>query len=320
LLLFGVIAALFGPIKYGILPDHLARSELPAGNALIEGATFIAILLGTIVGGLAARDGGDPGQFAVLMLVFSLACWGASLMIPRTGQAAPTLRVSANVLGSTAAVLRNLRADPRLWWGGLVVSWFWLDGALVLSLLPPLIKRSLGGLEEVVTAYLAVFTIAIGLGSGLAAVLARGRLILWPTLLGAVLIGVFALDLGIATWDSRAATPIGLSELPAFPFAWRIAVGLIGLAVAGGLYVVPVFAAVQSWAGADRRARVVASVNVLNAGFMVGGAIVLAALQMAGLRPGPLFAIIGIANLAVAAVIARTLPKQTEAGTVAHRL
>ena len=88
LFLFGVIAALFGPIKYGILPDHLARSELPAGNALVEGATFIAILLGTIVGGIAAKDGGDPAHFAFLMIVFSLLCWGASLFIPRTGQAA----------------------------------------------------------------------------------------------------------------------------------------------------------------------------------------------------------------------------------------
>src|SRR3982751_1118643 len=88
LFLFGVIAALFGPIKYGILPDHLARSELPAGNALVEGATFIAILLGTIVGGVAAKDGGDPFHFAFLMIAFALACWGASRFIPPTGQAA----------------------------------------------------------------------------------------------------------------------------------------------------------------------------------------------------------------------------------------
>src|SRR5207302_10511898 len=92
LFLFGVIAALFGPIKYGILPDHLARSELPAGNALVEGATFIAILLGTIVGGIAAKNGGDTAKFALLMIVFSLLCWGASLFIPRTGQAAPDLK------------------------------------------------------------------------------------------------------------------------------------------------------------------------------------------------------------------------------------
>src|SRR3979411_3202367 len=93
LFLFGVIASLFGPIKYGILPDHLARSELPAANALVEGATFIAILLGTIVGGLAAKDGAEPTQSPFLMILFSLACWGASLFFPPTGEAAPDLVV-----------------------------------------------------------------------------------------------------------------------------------------------------------------------------------------------------------------------------------
>ena len=114
LFLFGVIAALFGPIKYGILPDHLARSELPAGNALVEGATFIAILLGTIVGGIAAKDGGDPARFAVLMIVFSLLCWGASLFIPRTGAGRARSMMRSNVLDSTGGLLKFLREDPRL--------------------------------------------------------------------------------------------------------------------------------------------------------------------------------------------------------------
>src|SRR5215207_11464633 len=94
LFLFGVIAALFGPIKYGILPDHLARAELPAANALVEGATFMAILLGTIFGGLAAKGGGDPAQLSLLMIGFALLCWASSLFIPPTGEAAPGLPIS----------------------------------------------------------------------------------------------------------------------------------------------------------------------------------------------------------------------------------
>src|SRR4029450_3750752 len=129
LFLFGVIAALFGPIKYGILPDHLARSELPAGNALVEGATFIAILLGTIVGGIAAHGGGDPASFGFLMILFSLACWGASLFIPPTGEAAPALVIRSNVLASTVSLLNHLRDDKRIWWGAFVTSWFWLAGS-----------------------------------------------------------------------------------------------------------------------------------------------------------------------------------------------
>src|SRR6202035_1367553 len=130
LFLFGVIGSLFGPIKYGILPDHLARSELPAGNALVEGATLIAILLGPMVGGLAAKDGGDPTQFALLMIVFSLLCWGASLFIPPTGEAAPSLVVRWNIAASTWDLLKHLRDDRRIWWGAFVTCWFWVIGAL----------------------------------------------------------------------------------------------------------------------------------------------------------------------------------------------
>jgi acyl-[acyl-carrier-protein]-phospholipid O-acyltransferase / long-chain-fatty-acid--[acyl-carrier-protein] ligase len=309
LFLFGVIGSLFGPIKYGILPDHLARSELPAGNALVEGATFMAILLGTIVGGLAARGGGDPASFAGLMMVFALACWTASLFIPRTGEGAPELVISRNIFASTLGLLRHLRTDKRLWWGALVTSWFWLVGAVVLSLLPPLVKSVLGGTEEVVTAFLAVFSIAVAIGSGLAAWLASGRIVLLPTLIGAVLLAVFALDLGWATYGSPLVVdPAGVHEVFSSIRGYRVMIGIAGLAIAGGLYIVPVFAAVQSWAGADRRARVIAAVNVLNAASMVGGTLVVALLQSQGVGTSMLFIIIGLLTLAVALAIGRTMP------------
>ncbi len=309
LFLFGVIASLFGPIKYGILPDHLARSELPAGNALVEGATFIAILLGTIVGGLAAKDGGDPAKFAALMIVFSLMCWSASLLIPRTGQGAPDLVVQKNILASTGGLLKFLREDPRLLWGGIVTSWFWLIGAVSLSLMPSLVKNVLGGDEEVVTTCLAVFSISIAIGSGLAAWLAAGRIILLPTVLAAVLLGLFGLDLG---WSTRGVAPIpNFSGFWALFGSWRglhLAIDLAGLAVAGGLFIVPVFAAVQAWAGADRRARVVAAVNVLNAAFMTGSAILVALLQAAGMTTSSLFIALGACSILVAVAIGRTMP------------
>src|SRR5580693_2385674 len=169
LFLYGVIGSLFGPIKYGILPDHLARSELPTGNALVEGATFIAILLGLIVGGMAAKDGGDPTSFALLMIVFSLLCWLSSLFIPPTGEAAPDLRVRWNIAASTWDLVKHLRDDRRIWWGAFVTCWFWVVGALALSLLPPLVKNELGADAAAVTACFAIFSVAIAVGSGLAA-------------------------------------------------------------------------------------------------------------------------------------------------------
>ena len=175
---FGTIAALFGPIKYGILPVHLRRAELPAGNALVEAATFLAILLGTVAGGYAARGGGDPASFGGLVIGFAVLCWAASLLIPRTGEAAPDLRVDLNILRSTGALLRDLWADARLWRGGVIVSWFWLVGAVTLSILPPLVKNRLDATEEVVTVLLAVFSVGIAVGSGLASWLASGRIVL----------------------------------------------------------------------------------------------------------------------------------------------
>ncbi len=309
LFLFGVIAALFSPIKYGILPDHLARSELPAGNALVEGATFIAILLGTIVGGLAAKGGGDPASFAFLMILFSLSCWISSLFIPPTGEAAPNLPIRTNIFRSTADLLNYLREDRRILWGALVTSWFWLVGAVSLSLLPPLVKNVLGGTEEVITVCLAIFSIAIAVGSGLAAWLAAGRIILLPTLIGAVLLGLFAIDLGWATYGVAPATQAaGVAAVFTSGRGIRIAIDLAGLAIAGGLFIVPTFAAVQAWAGSDRRARVVAGVNVLNAAFMTASALIVAVLQTLGMSTPALFLLLGIGSLLVAIAIGRTMP------------
>ena len=305
---FGVCGALFGPIKYGILPDHLDRSELPAGNALVEGATFIAILLGTIVGGIAAQNGGDPAAFGFLMIIFSVACWGASLLIPPTGQGAPDLVIRGNVAASTVSLLNHLRDDKRIWWGAFVTSWFWLAGAVVATVMQPLVK-DLGGTEEVITTCNAIFAISIAIGSGLAAWLAAGRIILLPTLIAGVLLGLFALDIGLSTWGAQPIAGL-LSYWDIFKSVRgiRLILDLAGLAIAGGLFIVPVFAAVQAWAGADRRARVIAGVNVLNAGFMTASGIAVALLTLAGLPPSGVFTLLGIGSILVAVAISRTMP------------
>jgi len=309
---FGVLAALFGPVKYGILPDHLKREQLPAANALVEGATFVAILLGTIVGGLAARGEGTTAVFATLVMGFALACWIAALFIPATGEGAPHLKVTLNLVTSTVAMIRHLRGSARLWWGAMVTSWFWLVGIVVLSLLPPLIKTILGGNEDTVTVFLAMFTIAVGIGSGLAAVIARGRVVLKTTLAGALLLGGFALDLGLATFGARATQVLqGPEVVFASSLGIHTAVGLCGLAIAGGLFIVPAFAAVQAWSDVDYRARTVAAVNMLNAAFMAGATIVVAIMQKFGVTVPALFVLIGIATLGVALAIWKTMPTDT---------
>ena len=310
LLGFGILAALFGPIKYGILPDHLRREQLPAANALVEGATFVAILLGTITGGLAARGEGSHVFFAALVIGFAIACWLSALLIPATGEGAPHLKVTANLVASTAAMIRHLRADPRLWWGAMVTSWFWLVGIVVLSLLPPLIKTMIGGNEVTVTVYLALFSVAVGAGSGLAAAIARGRIVLKTTLAGAVLLGAFALDLGIATYGAAPAlTPQAPGAVFSSVLGIRAALDLMGMAISGGLFIVPAFAAVQAWAGAAYRARTVAAINVLNAAFMTGSTVIVAIMQKYGATLPALFAIVGVATFVAAAAIWWTMPK-----------
>ena len=307
---FGVIAALFGPIKYGILPDHLTREQLPTANALIEAATFIAILTGTIAGGLATKGGGDVIALSALVLIFAVLCWVSALFIPPTGSGAPDLKIRVNLAASTAAMLRYLRADPRLWWGSLVISWFWLVGIVALSLLPPMVKQSVGGDEDTVTVFLVIFSVAVGIGSGVAAWIARGRIVLRTTLIGAVLLGVFALDLGVVLMVFD--TPPGLRgpwEVLSTILGSAVAIDLFGLAVAGGLFIVPVFAAVQAWAGAAFRARTIAAVNILNAAFMTGSTVLVAVMQSLGATLPVLFVGLGVLNLLVAAAIWRTMPR-----------
>ena len=307
LFLFGVVSALFGPIKYGILPDHMARAELPAANALVEAATFVAILTGTITGGLAASGGGDPASFACVMMLLALACWACAHFIPAAGRAAPSLRIDPNIAASTWRLLRELKAERRQWWAALVVSWFWLVGVVMLALLPPLAKSHFGGNENVLTAFLAIFSISIGIGSALASLIARGRELLTPLPIAAIMLGVFCADLGwLASGGAHIPNVAALyTSLPGF----HVAIALAGIAIAGGLFIVPSFTAIQVWAGAERRARAVAAVNILNAAFMTGVSVLIALMQTAGISTPVLLAMLGVANLVVAFVVFRTMPQ-----------
>jgi acyl-[acyl-carrier-protein]-phospholipid O-acyltransferase/long-chain-fatty-acid--[acyl-carrier-protein] ligase len=305
--LFGIIAALFGPLKYGLLPEKLETAELPAGNALVEGATFLAILLGTIGGGIAVAEARGAEVVVAVILALALASWTFARAIPTSAPAAPGLAITRNPWTSTMALLREIKADRRLWSGAHIVSWFWLVGFVALALLPPLVKTLLGGTEGVVTLCLAVFTVGIAIGSGLAAAASRGGPNLSLVPIGALLMGLCALVIAGMGFMASPPGPLGIGprEFAASGFGLTTLAGLCGLAIAGGLYVVPAFAAIQAWASVDRRARVIAAVNVLNAAYMVAAGAVVAVLQAAGTGAPALFALLGVLSLAAAAA-ART--------------
>ncbi|HEX7390206.1 MAG TPA: MFS transporter, partial [Acidiphilium sp.] len=269
---FGVLAALFGPVKYGLLPDLLATGRLPSANALVDFATFLAILLGTALGGaLGARN---PVLLAVIVMGFALAAFGMARLIPRPGPAKPNLALRANPVAASRDLIRTLRARPELWRAALVNTWFWTAGIVCLTLLPILTRDVFHRGPDAVTVGLTVFSLGIGAGSFLAARLMHGRISLAPARWGSVVLGIGAL--------ATAA----IAALGHFPATLGV---LFIVAASGGLIAVPSFAAVQAWAEPDARARSVAGTNILNAGAMVAVSLVLAVLLHAGIGARAIF-------------------------------
>ena len=304
LILFGTIAAFFGPVKYGLLPVHLQTVELPAGNALVEGATFLAILLGTLGGTFAASSDQHLLMVALAIPVLGILSWASARFIPPTGSAAPELVIDRNIVTSTRTLVSDLRTDKRIWQGALITSWFWLVGAAVLALLPGLIKESLNGDPNVYALALFAFAVAVAIGSVAAAKASKQRPNLALVPIGALLMGLFAFDLAwVSSSLTPAANPLGISDVLASFTGLRMLVDLAGLAFAGGLYIVPSFAAVQAWSPVDRRARVIAGCNVMNAAFMAVAGLTLALLQSGSVGLPLHWIFIGLGVLSLIAVV-----------------
>src|SRR3954463_16466408 len=206
LFVLGAQAAFSSPVRYALLPQHLATDELVDGNGLLEGGTFLSILLGTIAGGLAVAVDHGTALAGLLLAVCAIAGFAASLFVPGAPAPSPTLRLSRNPVAATAAVLRQAfeRRDVRL--SILGSSWFWLVGAGVPFALPTFAKDTLGAGSGVVTLFLAAFSIGVGTGSGLCGRLMRGEISARYVPLAALGMAVFSLDLALA---SGAARPSG---------------------------------------------------------------------------------------------------------------
>src|ERR1700739_447518 len=294
--LFGLVAALFGPVKYAMLPDQLSIGELATGNALVEGATFMAILIGTIAGGQFVSGTSHMALVSTAVVALALMSWGFASRIPTTAPSAPDLPVTANPWTSTYHLLKTLWSEPRLWDGMVIVSWFWLVGAVVLSLLPALIKDIVGGSEGVATLCLAIFCIGIALGSLFAAHLSHVRPNLALVPIGAIIMGIVGLDLALAIAQTAHGTDVTLARFVTSLSSLRMLIDFAIFAFGGGLFVVPSFAAVQAWSAPPERARVIAAGNVLQAAFIVVGSLFVAFLQSQGLPIAWIFFGLGIAS------------------------
>ncbi|HWK43350.1 MAG TPA: MFS transporter [Stellaceae bacterium] len=311
LFLAGVQAAFFGPVKFSLLPQALRDDELVEANALIEMATFLAILLGTITGAVLVAGAGGPVRVGVVMVAIAVLGYLTSRAIPTLPPVMPSLRVDWNPLPEMLRLARLTVRERSVGIAIFGVSWFWLLGATYLTQLPSFTRGILGGDEHVVTLLLAVFSVGIGLGSLLCARWSRGRLEPGLVLIGALGISVFGGHLAIAQsapW--QGGTLRGAVAFVADPASWLVIADLVMIGAFGGLYVVPLQALVQLRTEPTFRSRIIAANNIWNALFLVGSA-VLAGILLGpvGLRIPALFGVLAILNLMVAGALAGSLPE-----------
>lgn len=315
LFLMGTQSTFFGPIKYGILPDHLEEDELMGGNGLIEMGTFLAILLGTIIGGLLILTNLGIEIVSALVIVVAISGYLASKRIPPAPCAAPDLKINYNFVSETFNIIAKAHAKRRVFLAILGISWFWLYGATYLAQFPTFASEVLYSNEQVVTLLLSTFSIGIGVGSMICNKLVKGMVTARFVPLAALMMTVFSVDLYFAS--SVIATPTfsevgqlyGARQFLADFGNLRVVADLFGIAVAGGVYIVPLYTIMQSESDASERSRIIAANNILNSLFMVGSALGSMVLLSFDFTLPEVFLAIAIANGFVAIYICQLLPQ-----------
>lgn len=310
LFLMGAQSAFFGPLKFGILPELLDEKELVGGNALVELGTFLAILLGTIVGGrlMSLEQGSALAVGGAVVAVAALGI-GASLFLRRLPAEAPELRVRLNPIPPAVEMGRLLWRNRTIRLSALGVAWFWFYSAGLISVLPTLCRDTLGGNAHLFTLFLALFAVGIGAGSMLCERLSWRRVELGLVPLGSLGMTLFTLDLYWCTHGGAAAVDQSPTAFLADPGNWRVVFDLVLLAITAGLYIVPLQTLIQQRSPARERARIIAASNMLSSLFMVLVAVLLVAVQTFDLTPPTLMAAAALLNLGVAAYIYTVVPE-----------
>jgi len=310
LFLLGVQSTFFGPLKYSILPQQLAEEELVGGNAQIEMGTFVAILLGTIVGGMVAAQA-DVGLWLTAMVVgVAILGYGSSRFIPECPATDPGLKIGWNPARETWRMVSKAADNRSVFLSILGISWFWLLGSAVLAQIPNRTRLHLNGDTTVVTLILSVFTIAVATGSLACERLSGHRIEIGIVPLGAAGLSVAGVDLYFAIGNLDAAVARGWLDFLAADGAVRLLIdmGLIGFF--GGLFIVPLYALIQTRTEPAHRARIIAVNNVLNALFMVTGAgLAIVCLGVAGMSIPDFLLSVMVMNAAVAVFIFKQVPE-----------
>ena len=312
LFLTGIQSAFFGPLKYGILPQHLTLNELTGGNGMIQMGTFLAILIGTIIGGaLVAIEGYGTYVVSILAVCVAGLAWFASLYIPKAPASDDTLHVDWNIARQTYQILRYAYQDKNVFVAIVAISWFWFLGATYLSLVPTYTRDVLMGDELVATVLLTAFSVGIGAGSLLCERLSKGDIEPGLVPIGALGLTVFSLDLFITGVPGvhQGGVAMGATEFLGSFVHWRILIALTGIGFFGGIYIVPLYAMVQHRSSPVHRARVIAANNILNSIFMVASALLVILLVKLALTIPQIYLLLGVLNLLFTGAIFMKFPE-----------
>ncbi len=281
--LMGLQSTLFGPLKYGILPQVLKDEELTGGNGLVESATMVAILLGTLAGTTMV---GDPEiglmLTAAVVIAVAMAGWLAALAMPATAPVDATLKVNWNPFTETWRSLKFLAGNRTVFLSCLGISWFWFYGSMYFLILPVYVRDVIGGGASVFTLMLALFSIGTGIGALLCELLSRRKVEIGLVPFGSIGMTLFGLDLYFALPQASGLAELSIAGFLATPFGWRLTIDLVLMAIFSGFFIVPLFALIQQRSAASHRSRVIGANNILNAIFMVAASL-LAGLLMNGI-------------------------------------
>lgn len=309
----GTQSALFGPVKYSILPQHLHEEELVGGNALVEMGTFLAILAGTIGAGIMMANSGYASLVAGTVVTVAVLGYLASRGIPRAHAALPELMLDWNIFRQSWRIMRLGLAEQRPSVSRSLVgsSWFWFLGAVYLTQIPAYAKQWLYGDESVVTLILTVFSLGIALGSMLCERMSGHKVEIGLVPFGSIGLTLF----GVLLWWHSGGFPQGIQAhdwlaVLGYGQAWWVLSSILGIGLFGGFYIVPLYALIQSRTAEHERARVIAANNILNALFMVVSALVsILFLSVAELSIPQLFLAISLMNVAVNSYIFKLVPE-----------
>ncbi|MGZ5035599.1 MAG: MFS transporter [Usitatibacter sp.] len=307
--LMGLHSTLFGPAKYAYLPQHLDEAELTGGNGLVEMGTFVAILAGTIGGGLLVQSESAARNVAIACVSAAILGRIAAQFIPRSPAPDPGLKVNWNLFTETWRNLRIASGDRAVFHSLLGISWLWFFGSIFLTSFTPFARQVLGGDEGVVTLLLGVFSFGIGAGSLACERLSGRKVEIGLVPFGSIGMTVFAVDLWLATRGATGGGARGVREFIADAATWRVMADLFLLALFAGFFSVPLYALIQSRSLPSHRARIIAANNILNALFMIAAALMAMGLLRAGLTLPELFLVVGLMNAAVAAYIYLLVPE-----------